>query len=144
MAVIIQAAAAEIGMKLDVQRVPSDGYWDKYWLKAPIHFGNINPRPTPDILFSLLYASEAPWNESQYKSETSDKMMLEARGLLDPTKRRQIYNEMQVMVAEDAGTIIPAYITNVDAITSKLKGLEANPLGGMMGYAFAEYVWLET
>ena len=60
-------------MNLDVQRVPSDGYWDNYWLKAPVHFGNINPRPTPDILFSLLYASDAPWNESQYKSEKFDK-----------------------------------------------------------------------
>lgn len=71
MAMIIQASAAEIGVKLDVQRVPADGYWSNYWLKAPIHFGNINPRPTPDILFSLLYASDAPWNESQYKSENS-------------------------------------------------------------------------
>jgi len=51
---------------------------------------------------------------------------------------------MQTMIADEAGTIIPAYLTNVDAISSKLKGLEANPLGGMMGYAFAEYVWLEA
>ena len=144
MAMIIQAAGEAIGMKLDVQRVPSDGYWDNYWLKAPIHFGNINPRPTPDILFSLLYASNAPWNESQYKSEKFDKMMIEARGLLDQDKRRQIYNEMQTMISEEAGTIIPAYLSDVDAISSKVKGLEANPLGGMMGYAFAEYVWLEA
>ncbi|TCU07808.1 ABC transporter substrate-binding protein [Rhizobium sullae] len=144
MAMIIQAAGAEIGMTLDVQRVPSDGYWDNYWLKAPIHFGNINPRPTPDILFSLLYTSEAPWNESQYKSAKFDKMLIEARGSLDQAKRKEIYNDMQVMVAEEAGTIIPAYISNVDATTAKLRGLEANPLGGQMGYAFAEYVWLEA
>jgi peptide/nickel transport system substrate-binding protein len=144
MAMIIQAAGADIGMKLDVQRVPSDGYWDNYWLKAPIHFGNINPRPTPDILFSLLYASNAPWNESQFKSEKFDKMLVEARGLLDQAKRKEIYNQMQVMIAEDAGTIIPAYISNVDAISSKVKGLDANPLGGMMGYALAEYIWLEA
>ncbi|MCX8997320.1 ABC transporter substrate-binding protein [Rhizobiaceae bacterium BDR2-2] len=144
MAMIIQASAAEIGMKLDVQRVPSDGYWSNYWLKAPVHFGNINPRPTPDILFSLLYASDAPWNESQYKSETFDRKMIEARGMLDLEKRKEIYFELQTMIAEDAGTIIPAFISNVDAISDKLKGLEANPLGGMMGYAFAEYVWLEA
>jgi peptide/nickel transport system substrate-binding protein len=144
MAMIIQAAGADIGMKLDVQRVPSDGYWDNYWLKAPIHFGNINPRPTPDILFSLLYASNAPWNESQYKSEKFDKMLTEARGLLDQAKRKQIYAEMQVMIAEEAGTIIPAYISNVDALSSKVHGLEANPLGGMMGYAMAEYLWLDA
>lgn len=142
MAMIVQAAGAEIGMKLDVQRVPSDGYWSNYWLKAPVHFGNINPRPTPDILFSLLYASDAPWNESHYKSEKFDKMMVEARGLLDQAKRREIYNAMQAMIAKEAGTIIPAYISNVDGISNKLKGLEPNPLGGMMGYAFAEYVWL--
>jgi peptide/nickel transport system substrate-binding protein len=143
MAMIVQAAGAEIGMKFDVQRVPSDGYWDNYWLKAPIHFGNINPRPTPDILFSLLYASDAPWNESQYKSEKFDRMLLEARGSLDEAKRREIYNEMQVMVSEEAGTIIPAYLSNVDAVSSKIKGLETNPLGGMMGYSFPEYIWLE-
>ncbi|TIP38104.1 MAG: ABC transporter substrate-binding protein, partial [Mesorhizobium sp.] len=144
MAVIIQAAGSDIGMKLDVQRVPSDGYWDNYWLKAPIHFGNINPRPTPDILFSLLYASNAPWNESQYKSEKFDKMLVEARGSLDQAKRKEIYGQMQTMVSEEAGTIIPAYISNVDALSSKVKGLEANPLGGMMGYAMAEYLWLEA
>ncbi|GLR88564.1 ABC transporter substrate-binding protein [Bradyrhizobium iriomotense] len=142
MAMIVQATAAQIGLKLDVKRVPTDGYWNNYWLKAPIHFGNINPRPTPDILFSLLYKSDAPWNESRYSSEKFDKMLIEARGALDQAKRREIYNDMQIMVSEEAGTIIPAYISNVDAITDKLKGLEPNPLGGMMGYAFAEYIWL--
>ena len=144
MATIIQSAGQDIGMKLDVQRVPSDGYWDKYWLKAPIHFGNINPRPTPDILFSLLYASNAPWNESGYKSEKFDKMLMEARGLLDQGKRKTIYDEMQVMISEEAGTIIPAYLSSVDSFSSKVKGLESNPLGGMMGYAMAEYLWLEA
>ncbi|WP_105421502.1 ABC transporter substrate-binding protein [Neorhizobium sp. T25_27] len=144
MATIVQQSGSEIGMKFDVQRVPSDGYWSNYWLKAPVHFGNINPRPTPDILFSLLYASNAPWNESQYKSEKFDNMLVEARGLLDEAKRKEIYGQMQVMISEEAGTVIPVYISNVDAISSKLKGLEANPLGGMMGYAFAEYVWLDA
>ncbi|MBA8879602.1 ABC transporter substrate-binding protein [Phyllobacterium myrsinacearum] len=144
MATVVQQAGANIGMKLDVQRVPSDGYWSNYWLKAPVHFGNINPRPTPDILFSLLYASDAPWNESQYKSEKFDKLLIEARGMLDQAKRKAIYGEMQVMIAEEAGTAIPVFISNVDAISSKLKGLEASPLGGQMGYAFAEYVWLEA
>jgi peptide/nickel transport system substrate-binding protein len=142
MAVILQQAGANIGMNFDVKRVPSDGYWSNYWLKAPVHFGNINPRPTPDILFSLLYTSNAPWNESQYKSEKFDHMLIEARGSLDQAKRKQIYGEMQAMIANEAGTAIPVWISNVDALSSKVQGLEPNPLGGMMGYAFAEYVWL--
>lgn len=144
MATLLQQAGSEIGMKFEIQRVPSDGYWSNYWLKAPVHFGNINPRPTPDILFSLLYDSAAPWNESQYKSDKFDTMLLEARGELDFAKRKAIYDDMQVMVANDAGTAIPVYLSNVDAKTTRLHGLKPNPLGGQMGYAMAEYVWLEA
>jgi peptide/nickel transport system substrate-binding protein len=141
-ATLLQQAATNIGVNFDVQRVPSDGYWSNYWLKAPVHFGNINPRPTPDILFSLLYASNAPWNESQYKSEKFDRLLLEARGTIDFAKRKAIYDDMQVMVANEAGTAIPAYLSDVDAISDKVQGYLPNPLGGQMGYAFAEYVWL--
>jgi peptide/nickel transport system substrate-binding protein len=144
MAALLQQAGSEIGMTFEVQRMPSDGYWSNYWLKAPIHFGNINPRPTPDILFSLLYSSDAPWNESQYKSAKFDKMMIEARGALDDEKRTAIYWEMQEMVSNEAGTIIPTYLSSIDAQSAQLKGLRANPLGGLMGYAFAERVWLES
>lgn len=144
MAMIFQQAGAEIGMKFDIQRVPSDGYWSNYWLKAPLHFGNINPRPTPDILFSLLYASDAPWNESQFKSEKFDQMLVQARGELDFAKRKAIYDEMQVMIANEAGTGIPVFISNVDAHAGKVRGLLPNPLGGQMGYAMAEYLWLEA
>lgn len=142
MAMILQQAGSEIGMNFNVQRVPSDGYWSNYWLKAPVHFGNINPRPTPDILFSLLYASDAPWNESQYKSERFDSMLMEARGELEFARRKEIYDEMQVMVANEAGTAIPLFLSNVDVHSDKLQGLRPSPLGGQMGYAFAEYVWL--
>lgn len=144
MATVVQQAGSEIGMTFDVQRVPADGYWSKYWLKAPIHFGNINPRPTPDILFSLLYSSDAKWNESQFKSEKFDKMLIEARGALNEDLRKEIYWEMQDMIANDAGTVIPAYLANVDALSTSVKGLRSNPLGGQMGYAFAEYVWLDA
>ncbi|TMV90800.1 ABC transporter substrate-binding protein [Thioclava sp. BHET1] len=144
MATIVQQAGDQIGMKFKIDRVPSDGYWSNYWLKAPVHFGNINPRPTPDILFSLLYASDAPWNESQYKSAKFDKMLAEARGALDDSKRTQMYWEMQEMVANEAGTAIPVYISNVDALSDKVGGLKPNPLGGMMGYDFARHVWLES
>jgi peptide/nickel transport system substrate-binding protein len=131
-------------MNLDVNRVPADGYWSNYWLKAPVHFGNINPRPTPDIIFSLLYAKTAKWNESQFMSDKFDSMMLEARGSLDEAKRIEIYGDMQAMIANQAGTAIPVWRSSVDAMSSKLKGMVANPLGNMMGYNFSEYVWLDA
>ncbi|KMO37276.1 ABC transporter substrate-binding protein [Methylobacterium tarhaniae] len=143
-AAIIQQAAGAIGQSVVIDRAPADGYWSNHWLKDPIHFGTINPRPTPDILFSLFYQSQAALNESRFKSDRFDAMLLEARGLLDEPKRKQIYGEMQAMVSNEAGTVIPVFQSNVDGASPKLKGLAANPLGGMMGSGFAEYTWLEA
>lgn len=139
---LLQQAGVEIGMNIELQRVPADGYWSNYWLKAPFHVGHINPRPTPDTLFSLLYASNAPWNESQYRSEKFDHMLVEARAELDFARRKEIYDEMQVMVSNEAGTAIPVYMSIIDGVSSRVKGLRPNPLGNQMGFAMAEYVWL--
>lgn len=143
MATLLQQAAAKIGLTIDVQRQPSDGYWTNTWNKVPFHFGNNNPRPTPDLMFTLFYASNAPWNTSHYRSEKFDRLLLEARGLLDEAKRKDIYGEMQQMVSDEAGTGIPALISNTDALNKRVMGMKPNPLGGLMGYAFAEYVWLD-
>jgi peptide/nickel transport system substrate-binding protein len=144
MAVLIQQAASEVGLNIDVQKVPADGYWSNYWLKAPVHFGNINPRPTADILFSLLYLPSAPWNESHWKSERFDKILVEARKERDDAKRKEMYGELQKMARDESGVAIPVFISNIDAHSSKLKGLRPMATGGLMGFAFSEHVWLEA
>jgi peptide/nickel transport system substrate-binding protein len=144
MAVLMQDAAGKIGMNLDIKRVPADGYWSNYWMKQPLGFGNINPRPSADILFTLFFKSDAPWNESAWKDPKFDQLLLAARGETDTAKRKQMYGDMQGMIRDDAGIGIPLFISMLDAHTSKLKGLRPIPTGGMMGYDFAEYVWLDA
>ncbi|HEY3047799.1 MAG TPA: ABC transporter substrate-binding protein, partial [Polaromonas sp.] len=58
-------------------------------------------------------------------------------------KRTRMYADMQVMIHEDGGIGIPLFLSSLDGHSKKLKGLSPIPLGGMMGYAFAEHVWLQ-
>ena len=88
MAVLLQQAAQKIGLTLDVQRVPSDGYWSNYWMKSPVGFGNINPRPTADLLFTLFYKSDAPWNESGWKTASSTRCWSRPAAETDEAKRK--------------------------------------------------------
>ena len=39
---------------------------------------------------------------------------------------------------------IPVFINGLDAHSDKLKGLKPMGTGSMMGYAFAEHVWLDA
>jgi peptide/nickel transport system substrate-binding protein len=144
MALVMQQSAQKIGLNLDVKRMPADGYWANHWLNSPVGFGNVNPRPSADTLLTLFFKSDAAWNESRWKSEKFDQLLISSRAETDLAKRKQMYADMQVMIHEQAGIGIPLFLATLDAHTSKLKGLSPVPLGGFMGYSFAEHVWLEA
>ena len=141
---VLQHAAKQAGLNLDVRRMPADGYWSQHWMKHPVGFGNINPRPSADVLLTQFFKSDAPWNEAGWKNERFDQLLVAARGETDLGKRTQMYADMQVMIHEQGGIGIPMFYSNVDGHSKKLKGLSPVPLGGMMGYAFAEHVWLDA
>lgn len=142
-AVLLQQAARNIGLDLDIRRVAPDGYWTNYWLKAPICFGSINPRPSADVSFSLFYESGSSINESHWKDKRFDNILLEARGITDDAKRKDMYGELQTIAAADSGVAIPAFITGIDAYNARVKGFKPMPTGNLMGNAFTRSVWVD-
>lgn len=144
MGLLLQQAAQQVGLKIELKQVPADGYWSNYWMKVPVGFGNVNPRPSADTLFSLFFQSSAPWNESRWKSDKFDQLLIAARAETDEARRKQMYTDMQVLIHENAGIGIPVFINGLDAHTDKLKGLRPFGTGSLMGYSFAEHVWLDA
>ena len=143
-ALLMQQSGQRIGLDIDIKRMPAEGYWSTHWLNSPVGFGNVNPRPSADVLLTQFFKSDAAWNESRYKSERFDQLLLASRAETDLAKRKQMYADMQTMIHNEAGIGIPLFLTSIDGHSSKLKGLSPIPLGGLMGYAFAENVWLEA
>jgi peptide/nickel transport system substrate-binding protein len=144
MALVMQQTAKGIGLEMDVKRMPADGYWSNHWLNSPVGFGNVNPRPSADILLTQFFKSDAQWNESRFKNEKFDQVLVAARAETDLGKRKQMYADLQTMIHSDAGIGIPMFLYSLDGHASKLKGLSPIPVGGLMGYNFAENVWLEA
>jgi peptide/nickel transport system substrate-binding protein len=142
MALMLQQTGKEVGLDIDVKRMPADGYWSNHWLNSAVGFGNVNPRPSADMLLTQFFKSDAQWNESRWKNEKFDQLLVAARGEADLAKRRQMYADMQTMIHQEAGIGIPLFLTSLDGHSTKVKGLSPIPLGGLMGYNFAENVWL--
>ncbi|MEJ2456766.1 MAG: ABC transporter substrate-binding protein [Novosphingobium sp.] len=141
---ILQEHAAQIGLNLAINRMPADGYWATHWMRHPLTFGNLNQRPTTDLMFSLFFQSDALQNESGWRNEKFDRMLIEARASTDPARRKAIYGDMQWLVHRYGGVGIPVFISLLDGYDRRLRGLEPISLGGAMGYTFAEYVWWEA
>ncbi|MBX8590308.1 ABC transporter substrate-binding protein [Pseudomonas cichorii] len=143
-AVLLQQSAKQAGLTLNVNRLPGDGYWSNHWMKHPLSFGNINPRPNADVIFSQFFQSSAPWNESAWKNDQFDQLLMLARGETDDEKRGKMYGDMQALVSQHCGIGIPVFISNIDGVDKRIQGYSSNPLGGFMGYMFSEQVWLDA
>jgi peptide/nickel transport system substrate-binding protein len=143
-ATFLQREAAKAGVNFEMRRMPADGYWAQHWMKHPVGFGMIQPRPSADVMLSLFFRSGAPQNESAWKSGRFDQLLQAARAEIDETKRARMYADMQTLVHDESGIGIPYFMSALDGHVRKLKGLSPIPLGNLMGFSFSQYVWLDA
>ncbi|UXN72790.1 ABC transporter substrate-binding protein [Devosia sp. A8/3-2] len=140
---LFQTAAAAAGITIDVNRVPSDGYWDEVWLKHPFCASNWSVRPTADAMLSLIFQSDAPGTKQPGRTKPSTSCWPQ-RVELDETKRKQIYHDLQLQLVNEGGEIIPVFSDNLSGASDKVAGFTNVPGGGdLSGYRVAEKVWLE-
>ena len=71
-------------------------------------------------MLTTAYAADSPWNDAHWKNERFNTLLVEARTELDPDRRRRMYWELQQIVRDDGGTIIPVYAQYVFASHSKV------------------------
>lgn len=141
-ALLMQASLAKAGIDLQVVREPSDGYFTSVWMKKPFCADHWGGRPTADMALSVAYKSDAPWNETFWKRPDFDKLLVAARSELDRARRKQMYHDLQLMIVDDGGELIPMFNNLIDAAAGTVQGFEPSPLVEMGGLRAPERVWL--
>jgi len=141
-AIVYKQMAAKAGVNIKVTKAPADGYWEAVWMKKPFCMSAWLMRPTANMMMSLVYKSDAPWNETFWKRPAFDKLLIESRKTVNFDKRKQLFGEMQKMIHEDGGVIIPVFDKFLDARSAKVQGVETHPMGPMAAYRFSEKAWL--
>jgi len=120
-AVLYREHAAKPGIEINVVREPNDGYWSNVWLKKPwcaVYWGG---RPTEDWMFSTAYAAGAPWNDTFWEHERFNQLLVAARAELKEVKRREMYVEMQRLVRDEGGVVVPMFANYVFAMSNKVQ-----------------------
>jgi peptide/nickel transport system substrate-binding protein len=119
-AVLYAEQAAKCGIKINVVREPDDGFWTNTWMKKPWTTSYWGGRPTEDWMFSVGYDANSSWNETYWKNDRFMELLLAARSELDEGKRRTMYHDMQLIVRDEGGAVVPMYANYVDARSSKV------------------------
>jgi peptide/nickel transport system substrate-binding protein len=141
---LFQASAKQAGIDIQLDRQPESGYWDNVWMKKPFCASSWLGKPTADLLLSYIYKSDAPWNESYWKRPDFDPLLIAARAEGNEIKRKQMYHDLQMMIYEDGGSVIPIFNNYLNAGSKRLRGFVPNPAQDFANFRAPEIVWFAS
>ena len=131
---VLQQQLREVGIALDIRTFEfatffadiSKGAFQLYSLRW------IGGNQDPDIFEDIFDSSSFPphrHNRSFYSNPRIDELIREGRRTLDQDKRKEMYYEVQHIVAEDLPYINLWNFDNVLVHTNRVRGIELNPAG---------------
>ena len=138
---LFQQSAQQAGIPIEIKREPADGYWSDVWNKQPFSASYWTGRPVQDQMYSIAYLSSADWNDTRFKNEKFDQLLLRARAELDPAKRTEMYGDMARIVHDEGGLIAPMFNNFIEAISTELEGWRNDPNGTIMGGRGMHMMW---
>ncbi|MFV0383172.1 ABC transporter substrate-binding protein [Paracoccus sp. (in: a-proteobacteria)] len=141
--VLYQQNAAAAGITLDVRREPDDGYWSNVWNVQPFCASYWGGRPTQDARYSTSYISSAEWNDTRFKREDFDKLVLQARAELDQGIRAELYRQIAMIQRDEGGTILPVFNDYINGGSKRLRGFVPDIGNDLSNGKVASRVWLE-
>jgi peptide/nickel transport system substrate-binding protein len=139
---LAQANCAKIGFDLQIKKVPTDGYWGAVWMNEPVNVVSWNMRPTAQSQMAIQFGPGAAWNDTYWNNDRMGELLSAVLAELDPVKRHAMQCEMQTLIHEGSGMVIPAFSNINDGIASNIMGMPTVPLGQLGGCEWPEFIWL--
>jgi len=137
--VAVREMAKAAGFTINVQTMPHSTYLDQVWKKGAFYVGFYNLQPSADQIFSLLYTSNAAWNETRWNNAAFDKLVAEARTTVVDARRRELYAEAQRLMYDEVPSIIPVFFDLLGAQRQYVQGYRLHPRGAVFRL---DQVWL--
>lgn len=131
-------------LNLKIVREPDDGFWSDVWAKKPFFATRWSGRITEDVMLSTAYSAAAlktGWNETHYDNPQLDKLIDDARVESDEGKRAHLYGEIQEIIRDDGGIVVPVFADFVDAVSDKIGHTELSSDWDLDGGRCGERWW---
>jgi peptide/nickel transport system substrate-binding protein len=140
-ALLYQQHAAKAGIKIEVVREPSDGYWKNIWMQKDFCAARCSGRQTEDMVLTQFYSDGSNWNETYWKNERFNQLLKAARVELNEPERKEMYAEMQQILNDDGGALVLTFANLVDAVSKKVKFGKLSSQYALDGQRCSERWW---
>ena len=130
-------SAAPAGIRVNIKRHPSEGWFDNVWNNGLFTVVNWFGR-SPDQALSVQIHSDSAWNATQYTNPVIDELIERARAQ-DLEGQRESYGEIQRILIEDVPRISIAFTPWLYGARTDVRGVAPHPLG----WPLVQDAWLD-
>jgi peptide/nickel transport system substrate-binding protein len=129
LATVIQAAAKQIGVNINLNVEDQSKYYGKAtygnsdWLDATMSLVDYGSRGVPNVFLESPLTSDGPWNAAHFKNPQYDKLVAQYVAAVDLQTQRQIAGKIQTLLLDETPIVIPYFLDGLTASTKKVTGL---------------------
>jgi peptide/nickel transport system substrate-binding protein len=137
---VYKEMAAEAGIDVSINMVPSSAFWDQ-WQEWPFSISGWNGRIPATISPSLALrcgSVEAGWGETYYCNEEFERILDEAESTVDVDKKRELLCQIQSIMQEDAPMLIPFWMVEYSASRDRVHRPDTWSRGGPLWH----WMWM--
>lgn len=116
---VLKEMAAKAGITININILPSSAFWDQ-WMEWPFSLSGWNGRVPATVSLSLALRCGGDWNESYYCNKEFDALVDQAEATVDVEKRRQLFCQIQSIMQEESGYMIPFWNVSFRASRKRL------------------------
>jgi ABC-type transport system substrate-binding protein len=122
----------QLGLAVDIKFISDWGEFKRYIQSDAVQiyrYAWIADMPDPDNFLFPLFASDSPANFTGFRNDQIDQMLVEARGIVDPVQRAEMYQQIEKRILQTY-PIIPLFYLNIDRVyQSEVQGVKISALG---------------
>ena len=128
----IRESWARLGIPIEIKFITDWQAFEAYLKSEAVQiyrYAWFADMPDPDSFLYPLFASDSPVNFMQYHNKEVDRMLQTARGITDPVKRMEMYQQIEKIIITSA-PLIPLFYLSVDRVyQSTVRGIQVSALG---------------
>jgi peptide/nickel transport system substrate-binding protein len=129
LAVLVQNACAEIGIRVDLRIEDGGTYYGAAqfgrsdWLDSPMGITDYGHRSVPNVDLAAPYLSNGAWNAAHFRNPEYDKLVADYVAATDLGIQRSVAGKIQRLLLEETPVIIPYFYDYIAATGPTVTGV---------------------
>jgi len=130
LAQLVQTAAAEIGVTVELNITDAGTYYNDFWLSgSPMGITDYGHRGVPNVYINYALRSDGGWNAAHFNSSAFDSAVDTFVGALDLDSQRAAAKTVEEILLDETPLILPYFYYHLTAAKSNLSGWEVSAMG---------------